>query len=367
MPSYAYIGCRTSQRRGARGHGIKVFKIDETGAWSLLQTLSSSQENPSWLTCNAAATRLYVIHGDGNRVSIYKRNNLTGELLWVADQTTGPANRHPGLDPLRRNNPVHAVLTPDEKYLLIANHESGNIACLAVENEDSLSAPLTFTHIAGQPAAPGEAENLSRPHEIIFAPDNQHFALPIQGRAAGMGIDMLQIYRYQRGEIIKTDEVKLATGSWPRHVDFHPTGRWLYCLTELANTLNVFDYNAAQGKITLKQTLSSLPDGWRPRSDASEVEVHRDGHFLYAANRGHDSIGIFRINQQDGTLTATEWVHCGGKTPRFATFSPDGLYFYSANEESDTLCEFSVDSLSGMLRETGKTILAESPTCICFV
>ncbi len=192
----------------------------------------------------------------------------------------------------------------------------------AVENEDSLSAPLTFTHIAGQPAAPGEAENLSRPHEIIFAPDNQHFALPIQGRAAGMGIDMLQIYRYQRGEIIKTDEVKLATGSWPRHVDFHPTGRWLYCLTELANTLNVFDYNAAQGKITLKQTLSSLPDGWRPRSDASEVEVHRDGHFLYAANRGHDSIGIFRINQQDGTLTATEWVHCGGKTPRFTTFSP---------------------------------------------
>ncbi|MGY5957393.1 lactonase family protein [Kosakonia sp. BK9b] len=367
MPSYAYIGCRTSQRRGARGRGIKVFRIDAPGVWHLVQTLASSQENPSWLTLNAAATRLYAIHGDGDRISVYQRNSQSGELRWLSDQTTGPANRHPDLDPLRRNNPVHAVLTPDEKYVLIANHEAGNIACLAVENADALSPPLAFTPIAGRPAAVGAAKNLSRPHEIIFAPDQQHFAVPVQGRDAGMGLDMLQIYRFQQGEVIKTDEVRLADGSWPRHVDFHPSGRWLYCLTELGNTLCVFDYDASRGSLSLKQTLSSLPDGWEERSDASEVEVHRSGRFLYAANRGHDSIGIFSIDQQHGTLTATEWVNCGGKTPRFTAFSPEGTCFYSANEDADTLCEFHVDAGSGMLTASGMIIPAESPTCICFV
>lgn len=366
MFDFAYVGCRTSRMRGARGQGIKVFTRHSSGDWQLIQTLPSAQDNPSWLAFNAARTCLYVIHGDGNLVSLYRRDGQSGLLHWVADQTTGPANPHPQLDPLRRNNPVHAVITPDEGYLLIANHEGGNIACLRIEPDDTLSPPLSLTPIVGLANRPGEPVNLSRPHEMIFAPDNRHFALPVQGRKAGQGIDMVQIYRYESGVLQQTDQSELENSSWPRHVDFHPSGRWLYCLTELGNTLTVFDYATDSGKITRTQTLSSLPDSWQARSDASEIEVHPNGKVLYAANRGHDSIGIFAINPHDGTLTAKAWVPCGGKTPRFTTLSPNGRYFYSANEDADTLCEFRVDTDSGMLESTGVCIPAESPTCICF-
>jgi len=128
----------------------------------------------------------------------------------------------------------------------------------------------------------------------------------------------------------------------------------------------VYAYDGASGTLALRQSLSSVPSDYTGHSDASEIEVHPNGRFLYAANRGHDSIGIFRIDAASGSLAAVGWVSCGGKTPRATAFSPDGLFFYSANEESDTLTEFSVDTQSGILASTGRAINTPSPSCIVF-
>ncbi|PNK70422.1 lactonase family protein [Pantoea sp. FDAARGOS_194] len=359
---YAYVGCRTSAWRGARGKGIEVYQVLPSGEWRLIQRVESVQENPSWLTLDPLRDRLYALHGDGDVVAVWKRNQESGLLSLLTQQTTGPRHAHPDLDPQRRNNPVGAALTPDGQHLLIANHEGGNIAALAID-EQGLQPPHSLARIPGHPATP---ESLSRPHEIVFAPNSDLFAVPIQGRAAGNGIDMIRLYRWHKGEAWLLDEIRLAPGSWPRHVDFHPSGKWLYCLSELSSTLTVLEVDAQRGALRLKQTLSALPEGYLTRSDASEIEVHPSGRFVYAANRGHDSIGVFAVDARDGTLSVIDWVECGGKTPRFTTLSPDGRSFFSANEESDTIQAFDVDLQTGRLHKRQQTIVTPSPTCICF-
>lgn len=363
--TYAYVGCRTSAWRGARGKGIEVYRVRPSGEWQHVQRIESVQENPSWLTLDVRHHRLYALHGDGDRVAVFDRDPATGLLSLTSDQSTGPRHPHPDLDPQRRNNPVSAALTPDGSALLIANHEGGNIASLPID-ASGLLPPQHLAFVPGRQATDQHAPSLSRPHEIIFAPHSPFFAVPIQGRQAGNGMDMIRLYRWQQGQSRLVTEVPLTAGSWPRHVDFHPSGRWLYGISELSSTLSVLAFDLDSGALVLKQTLSSLPEDYRERSDASEIEVHPSGRFLYAANRGHDSIGVFAINAQDGTLSAIDWVDCGGKTPRFTTLSPDGSCFYSANEDSDTIQVFNVSSETGMLEKTDIVIHTASPTCICF-
>lgn len=362
--TFAYVGCRTSAWRGARGKGIEVYQLLPSGEWRLLQCIASIQENPSWLTLDPLRHRLYVLHGDGDKVAVFNRDPATGLLSLLAEQTTGPRHPHGDLDPQRRNNAVSAALTPDAGTLLIANHEGGNIAALAVTAEGG-SPPHHLAHIPGHDQPANAAPSLSRPHEIVFASGSNLFAVPIQGRAAGNGIDMIRLYRWEQNQSQLVDEIRLAPGSWPRHVDFHPSGNWLYGISELSSTLTVLALDSQRGSLKLVQTLSTLPQGYSERSDASEIEVHPGGRFLYAANRGHDSIGIFAI-AQDGKLRVIDWVPCGGKTPRFTTLSPDGRYFYSANEDSDTIQVFKVDPDSGLLHKTDGVIASASPTCICF-
>ncbi|WP_338563798.1 lactonase family protein [Erwinia sp. E_sp_B04_7] len=366
MSQFAYVGCRTSQWRGARGKGIEVFRIDEGGNWHSVQRVISVQENPSWITLDEKRNRLYVLHGDGNQVAIFARDALSGMLTLLSSQATGPQNPHPDLDPLRRNNPVHAALSPDERHLLIANHEGGNVAALAFADDDSLLPPGHLAMVEGHMNEAGVAASLSRPHEIVFAPESDYYTLPVQGRQAGNGIDMVRVYHWCNGQSLLIDQVLLPAGSWPRHVDFHPQGKWLYGLSELASTITVYDFDRETGKIALKQVLSSLPVGYEERNDASEIEVHPSGRFLYAANRGHNSIAVFSIDPANGRLTFVEWVFCGGKTPRFTTLSSDGLRFYSANEDSDSIRIFSIDQDTGKLKDTGKEVFTGSPTCIVF-
>ena len=363
--TFAYVGCRTSAWRGARGKGIEVYQILPTGEWLPVQRVESVQENPSWLTLDAQRDRLYALHGDGDKVAVWQRDPRSGRLTLLAEQTTGPRHPHPDLDPQRRNNPVGAALTPDGHALLIANHEGGNIAVLAVD-DNGLKPPHQLAQIPGHHTTHDAAPSLSRPHEVVFAPDSNLFAVPVQGRAAGNGIDMIRLYRWQNGQAQLLDEVRLAPGSWPRHVDFHPSGKWLYGLSELSSTLSVLAVDPQRGTLRLQQTLSALPEGYAMRSDASEVEIHPSGRFVYAANRGHDSIGIFAVDPQNGTLSAVGWVPCGGKTPRFTTLSPEGGQFYSANEESDTIQVFDVDAETGLLHPRDPVVATASPTCICF-
>jgi len=174
--------------------------------------------------------------------------------------------------------------------------------------------------------------------------------------AADLGLDQIFVWKFdgEKGTLSANDPatVALPPGDGPRHFTFHPNSRWLYSLQEEASTLVTFDYDAERGRLTAKQTISSLPMGFRGTDFTSEVMISADGKFLYAANRLHDSIAWFAIGET-GTLTfaGEEWTR--GDYPRSFNIDPTGNFLYSCNQRADAIATFRVNRKTGGLTFTG--------------
>jgi 6-phosphogluconolactonase (cycloisomerase 2 family) len=155
-------------------------------------------------------------------------------------------------------------------------------------------------------------------------------------------------------------------GAGPRHVVFHPNEDVAYVVNELDSTITAYRFDPERGNLTPLQVLSSLPDTFVGYSRAAEIAVSKDGRFLYASNRGHDSIAIFSVDQRSGRLTNIGWEKSHGRTPRFFTFDPSGGRMFIANEDSDNIVSFKVDQQTGMLSHEGPSVRTGSPVCIVF-
>src|SRR5579862_3780122 len=156
-------------------------------------------------------------------------------------------------------------------------------------------------------------------------------------------------------------------GSGPRHLAFTPDGHFVYVISELSATVTAYQYDAARGALKELQTLSTLPDDFTGPKSGAEIAVHPNGNFLYASNRGHDSIAIFRIDPRKGTLIAAERVSTLGKTPRNFAIDPSGTRLYAANQDSNNVVEFRIDEQTGTLTPDGAPLEVPSPVCILFI
>ncbi|MGF7453592.1 lactonase family protein [Pasteurella bettyae] len=363
MKQYALTGCRTSEFRNARGKGIEVYEV-VNNQWQHLYTMSVPFDNPSWLTFDDKRQQLYVIYGDGEKVSQFKFNKQNGQLSYINSVTTGPRHPNKDLQPERRNNPVCSCLTPDAQHLLIANHEGGNIAILNFDVDNNVVSTDKFIFIPGKQDPSYQDRSLSRPHQTLFDNSGKFMLVPNQGRKAGNGIDMVQVYKivgddYQLVHIAITTE-----GCWSRHICLHPSNKFIYCVNELDCTVTVFSFNDETGELKQLQEIKTLDIN--SKYDVSEIQLHQNGKFLYVSNRIHNSISLFYV-QTDGTLKLQKWFESGGKTPRFTTLSPDNKYFYIANEDSDNIVQLKVNPDNGYLEPTGTIIANKSPTFICFI
>ena len=156
-------------------------------------------------------------------------------------------------------------------------------------------------------------------------------------------------------------------GSGPRHMVFRPDGRYAYVLNELTSTVTAFAYDARKGVLTEGQTLSTLPAGYTGQNSGAEIAVHPSGRFVYASNRGHNSIAIFRVDQASGALTFVRTQETGGRTPRNFALDPSGRLLLAANQDSGTVVVFAIDEASGELKSTGVTVEVPSPVCVTFL
>jgi 6-phosphogluconolactonase (cycloisomerase 2 family) len=159
--------------------------------------------------------------------------------------------------------------------------------------------------------------------------------------------------------------VASAAGAGPRHAAFHPEQRWAYVVNELNSTITAYKFDASGDGFREFQTLSSLPEDVTRRSTGSEIVVHPSGRFVYVSNRGHNSVGVFGI-QDDGSLRSIGWCPSGGDTPRAIVLDPSGRFLYAANQMSDTVVAFRVDERSGELTPTGQVVSTGSPSTIAF-
>jgi 6-phosphogluconolactonase len=351
---YAYVGCYTTPDRQGRGEGIAVYRMNaDTGSWERAH-LFAGIDNPSFLALDARQRFLYCVHGGNNfrAVSAFAINRQTGALTYLNTQDSGGPN------------PVALSVHPSDRWLVVANYANGTAAALPINADGSLAPRGDLATQIGPPGPHPTEQAASHPHHIPFDPAGRFLGVPDKG------LDRVYLYRLdtERGRLVPPDPPFVATrpGAGPRHMAFHPRLPCAYVINELDSTLAVYAYDAARGVLTERQIVSTLPEGYTGTSTTAEVALAPSGRFLYGSNRGHDSIAIFAIDRDTGTVTPVGWEPVQGRTPRFFALDPSGRFLYSANQESDTITTFRVDEETGALTATGQVIETGCPVCIVF-
>jgi 6-phosphogluconolactonase len=210
-----------------------------------------------------------------------------------------------------------------------------------------------------------ERQTGPHPHSIVVDPGNRFALVP------DLGADKVFVYRFNEtsGALAPNNPpaAAVAPGSGPRHLAFHPNGRLAYLINELSSTVTAFRWDPERGLLSEFQTVKTLPDGFAGPSAAAEIVVHPNGRFLYASNRGHNSVAVFAIERDSGSLKLVELVPTEGKMPRNLAFDPSGRWLLVANHDSDNAVLFSVDDRTGRLAQHGEPIHAPNPYCIRFL
>jgi 6-phosphogluconolactonase len=364
-----YVGTYSAPAGSGRGEGIHLLDMDPaTGALTQRDVVKTSA-NPSWLALDRTGTHLYSANevsapetGAGT-VSAYAIDRATGRLTLLNSVSSEGAG------------PAHMSIHPAGKHALVANYGGGTVAVLPIQPDGRLGAASDVKRHQGT-TGPARASNAPAGSFAISGHDRPH-AHMIESDAAGrfvfaadLGLDQIFAWRFDdaKGTLTANDppSVALPPGDGPRHFAFHPKGRWFYSLQEEASTVVTFDYDAANGRLTAKQTLSTLPRGFAGTNFTSGIAVSPDAQFVYVANRLHDSIAWFSIGS-DGTLTwaGEEWTR--GDYPRSFTIDPTGRFLFSCNQRSDAIACFRVDTRSGRLTFTGQYTPVGSPAHLVFL
>jgi len=352
-----YIGSYT---RGT-SEGIYVSELDLDSGKLAQPRLAAKAVNPSFLAIHPNHKFLYAVgeidNFDGKQtggVSALTINPKDGRLTLINQKSSQGAG------------PCYLVVDHTGKCVLVANYGGGSVACLPIGDDGSLSEATTFIQHEGSSVNP---QRQAGPHAHSINVDAANrFAV-----AADLGLDKLFVYRLDaaRGKLTSNDppSVSVPPGGGPRHLVFHPSGRFAYVNNEINCTVTAFSYDAEKGKLTKIHTTSTLPVGVKVKSSDStaEVRVHPNGRFLYVSNRGHNSIAIFAIDPSTGKLAALGHESTRGKIPRNFNLDPSGRYLIAANQDSDNVVVFRVDAKTGLLEPTGSEIEVGSPVCVRFL
>jgi 6-phosphogluconolactonase len=339
--------------------GIYAFRFDAASNQLLPLGLVAETTNPSFLTTDANARFLYAV----NELQKYKGEASGGVSAFAIDRDSGRLSL---LNEVASGgaDPCYLALDKSGHYVLVANYTGGSVAVFPVNKDGSLGASSAFAQHSG--SGPNrERQEGPHAHWIETSPDNR-FAL-----AADLGLDEIVVYRFdsRNGSLTKNDPpfAKLDPGVGPRHLSFHPNGRFAYVANELKSTITAFSYDGSRGALRKLGTVSTLPKGSSGANDAAEIHVHPSGKFLFASNRGHDSIAVFSIDPQGGELTLVQDVSTHGKTPRNFEIDPTGAFLFVANQDSGNIVVFRIDPQTGKLTATGQVLTVPSPVSLRFV
>lgn len=366
---FAYVGTYSSPQGPNHGQGIHIFEMNPATGALVPGEIVKSASNPAWLAFNRDRTRLYSANevaapdtGSGS-VSAYAVDRATGQLTLLNSVSS------------EGGGPAHVSLHPAGKHALVANYGGGSVAVLPIDPDGRLASASDIKRHQGTVGPPQAASappgsfavsGHDRPHaHMIEADPSGRFVL-----AADLGLDQILVWRFDpgKGTLTPNDPPSpaLPPGDGPRHFAFHPKGQWLYSLQEEASTVVTFDYDAANGRLRARQTLSTVPRGFAGTNFTSEIVVSPDARFIYVANRLHDSVAWFSIGV-DGTLTRAgeEWTR--GDYPRSFTIDPSGQFLFSCNQRSDAIASFRINTKSGALSFTGQYTPVGSPAHLVFL
>jgi 6-phosphogluconolactonase len=354
-----YVGTYTR----TTSQGIYAVSLDAaTGALSSPR-LAAETPNPTFLALHPTGHYLYALDETpattpggpvGGALRAYARDPATGLLTSLNRQPTGGGSvTHLAVDATG-----HAIVT--------VSYGAGQVTSFPLLADGRLGSRQSFVQTTG-PLGPNRTrQDKPHPHSVTLSPDNRFAWI------ADLGLDRVFSYRLDPATAALTPNeppfLVIPPGSGPRHTKFSVDGRFFYVLNEIDGTVTVCTYAAASGRARPVQTISTLPAGFTITDPdrAAEIRLHPNGRFLYASNRGHDSIAIFAIDPATGLLTTIEITPCGGKAPRNFALTPDGAWLVCAHQDSDSLCSFRVDPATGRLTRVPGTITLSQPVCVLF-
>ncbi len=352
----AYVGTYTSK---TNSKGIYAYRFDSEKGQLTSIGVAAETTDPSFLAVHPNGKYLYAVNEIGN----FNGGTSGAVSAFAIDAKTG-ALKFLNQVPTRGAGPCYVSLDKNGEFVLVANYDSGSIASFPVQADGSLGTTSGFVQHSGS-GPDKERQEGPHAHWIGTSPDNR-FAL-----AVDLGLDQVIVYGFDSSKGVFTPMLsgfaKVKPGAGPRHLAFHPDGKFVYVLSEVESSVTVFSYQPKTGTLTSLQTISALPKDFSGHKEAAEIAVHPSGKFLYTSNRGHDSIAVFAIDEKKGTLKSLGQVLTGGKTPRHFAIDPTGAYLLAENEESNNIVIFHIDAATGSLTPTGQTIEVPSPVCITFV
>jgi len=334
--------------------GIYLLHFNSETGQIKLEGRACEAEGPSFLALHPSKPVLYVVgetvYPEGI-VGAYRIDGRTGLLTLINQQSS------------KGRAPCHLAVAPAGKHVVVANYSSGTVSMYPVEENGGLGAACAVVQHTGTGANPRRQEG-PHAHSVNFDAAGRFVF------AADLGVDKVYVYRYDAAEGTLAPAASpfatLAAGAGPRHLAFHPSGRNAYVANELDSTVSAFAFNAESGQLDMIASVPTLPPDFEGESTTAEIRVHPSGRFLYASNRGHDSIAVFSLDPETGRLTPLGHAPSGGETPRNFNIDPTGRFLIAANQASNNVVVFRIDSENGSLELTGEEVAVPEPVCVVF-
>jgi len=349
-----YVGTYTY----GKSEGIYICSMDTISGAIHLKGVKKDVTNPSFLTIDHnnrflyAVNEIYETEGkSGGSVSAFRINQKTDTLEFLNKQPSAGAA------------PCHLSIDKNDRFVLVSNYTSGNVAILPVLENGSLGAPIEVVQHEGSSITPKRQQG---PHAHSTTLDtSNHYAY-----VADLGIDKVMIYKFDNkfGKLCPSDKpfIQVAPGAGPRHFVFHLDGKKAYLINELNSTLTAFDYDAKTGDLSETQSISTLPSDFTGENACADLHISSSGRYVYGSNRGHDSIVVFAVDESNGELSVIQHQSSLGKTPRTFAIDPTGRFLLVANQNSDTIVVFAIDSQTGKLSFIGYELKIPTPVCVRF-
>lgn len=336
--------------------GIYRFTLDPVSGKTTEPVLAAETVNPSFLALHPSGRFLYAV---GETADFEGRKTGAVSAFAVDEETLELRllNQRPSMGA----GPCHLVVDGTGQNVLVANYGGGSVAVLPIDDDGRLAAPSSVQQHRG--SGPNEARQ-EGPHAHGLAFDRTGRRVFV----ADLGVDRVFVYDFDADsgilEPAETAFVALEPGAGPRHLVLHPSGAFLYTVNELHSTVTALRYDAATGALEPIQTVTTLPAGFEGRSTTAEIALSPQGRFLYASNRGHDSLAAFAVSRDSGRLTPLGQVSTGGRKPRHFSIDATGQWLLAANQDSDNVIVFRRDGESGRLQATGTAVSVPTPVCV---
>ncbi|PKG22027.1 lactonase family protein [Niallia nealsonii] len=342
-----YIGTYTK----STSKGIYTFSLDTEEKKISAVELVAEVDNPTYLTVTTDNKFLYAVGKEGSLggVSAFAIDSSNGKLQLLNGQYAEGAS------------PCHVSVDSNENYVLAGNYHKGTAEAYPLNKENGFVQPVSSI-IEHSGTGPNTARQ-EKPHMhfVGFTPD-ENFVVSVD-----LGTDTVETYKLSDGDLQVVSSLSVKPGSGPRHITFHPNGKFAYIMTELSNEVISLSYDSESGKLEELQYISTLPIDFTENSQGSAIHLSSDGKFVYAANRGHNSIAVFSANSETGELVFVERISTEGNWPRDFVLDPTEQFIVASNEQSDTLTLFERNQVSGKLTLLQTDVHAPEPVCVKFL